>query len=70
MNHSFDIVDAFFYIARIRAGWLGLGAEKVRTFGSETGPPWNFSACVFGYLAFTLPREPRSPISSEVSRWV
>ncbi len=69
-NHIFDIVDTFFYIARIPAGWFCLGGENVRTFGSETRPPWNLSAWVFGYLAFTLPREPRAPISSEASRCV
>ena len=70
INHKVDIIETNFYIARIRGGWLGLGGEKVRTFGSETRPSWNLSACVFGYLAFTSPREPRSPISSEVSRSV
>ncbi len=70
INHNVDIVETNFYIARIRGGWLGLGGAKARTFGSETRPSWNLSACVFGYLAFTLPMGPRSPISSEVSRSV
>ena len=39
MHHKVDIVETFSYIARIPAGWLGLGGENVRTFGSETTPP-------------------------------
>ena len=39
MHHKVDIVETFSYIAFIPAGWLGLGGENVRTFGSETTPP-------------------------------
>ena len=47
VNHKVDIVATDFYSTRVRGGWLGLGGEKVRTFGSETRPSWNLSACCF-----------------------
>ena len=49
VNHIFDIVDTFFYAARIPAGWFCLGGENVRIFGFETRLTWNLGACVFGY---------------------
>ncbi len=47
VSHIFDIVNTFFYIARIPAGWFCMGGENVRIFGSEARLPWNLGACVF-----------------------
>lgn len=37
VNHIFDIVNAFFYIARIAAGWFSLGGENVRDWALRQG---------------------------------
>ena len=37
VNHIVDIMKTIFYIARIRAGWLGLGGEGVRSSAPRRG---------------------------------
>ncbi len=65
VNHIFDIVDTFFYAARIPAGWFFPGGENVRIFGSEIRLPWNLGACVFWLPRFSRcqgrPRHPFLP---------